>query len=200
MCEETPACTYTKTKEVCTWFISFCQLMKNCWNFLKLFCTCEFSSRVELLPVENLQNPLCQYTTYSATGPCLWFIKLLDDWSLKKWDISTIEQSSYWTISGLSCVLENRTQPQQPGTSFSCWSPVWPCTTMGCHPILQPADVGSESERLCRNLAMNSTIKLIPQVFNWVEDKTAGRPSSICLCHLAHPFSWCYPWSKELPS
>lgn len=41
---------------------------------------------------------------------------------------------------------KNHTQPQQPDTSFSCWSPVW------SHSILQPPFIASQPAWLCWSL------------------------------------------------
>lgn len=82
--------------------------------------------------------------------------KQLCHWHIGSFTIDTVKNRSF------GCLLKNPAQPQQPGTSSSCWLPA----VVGRHPIPQPA------------CGPSGTPKLSPQVFNRTGVRTAGRPKS----------------------
>lgn len=63
---------------------------------------------------------------------------------------------------GLSSLWKIHTQPHQPGTSSSCWSPVLSHTAVRWHPILQPPFCTTRAVWLCWPLSHKEHVQTDP--------------------------------------
>lgn len=98
--------------------------------------------------VINLPNLFwrCQ-TAYSVVDFLFGGLKSEEKKTYRKFNSLFMQQT------GASSLWKNRTQPQQSGTSSSCWSPAWwSHTAVGWHPILQAAVDTSQQSWLCWSL------------------------------------------------
>ena len=112
---------------------------------------------------------------------------------------------SFYTVRDLSSVWKIHTQPQQLGTSSSCWSPAWSHTAVGWHPIPQPGFVASQPTWLRWSLWHVQHAQADPTgiQLGWGLDSRQAIPSSplpnsggtlwwSCLCggERCHPGGW----------
>ena len=72
-----------------------------------------------------------------------WIIALSHN-NKEKHILAIFTLNSFYTVRDLSSVWKIHTQPQQLGTSSSCWSPAWSHTAVAWHPIPQPGFVASQ--------------------------------------------------------
>src|SRR4029434_9771072 len=64
-----------------------------------------------------------------------WMIALSHSNKEKTTHIYIFTLYSFYTVRDLSSVWKIHTQPQQPGTTSSCWSPTWPHAAVVWHSL-----------------------------------------------------------------
>ena len=133
--------------------ISVCELCP--WNICHIF-----SADVEQICLA------CYYLSVDS---------YLVDWIIEVWRNSHLFKCINLTNGSLGCV-QNHTQPKQPGTSSSRWSPDRSHTAGGRLRILQPAFAASRPTRLCWSLWHKQHTQADPTSVQWRWGQDCWQP------------------------